>query len=352
MTGFQFYEKRRYRRVSLQDNDGVYCIISGLGESDKAVTVSAVEFSQKGFQFFYIPTKDIDFNQHQAFKLTAIAGSRNLTFPEPIGFEVKWRNIDLRKKRVYVGCEIKKITSTSEEQFIAFIEKEFKFAGQWSEGRRSELKCCAIESEDIASPDSPTGRDNRFESIFNNSHTVMILIDPDNADIVEANPAAVAFYGWSHKELTAKKINEINTLSAKQIFKEMKKAKGGQRKPFCFQHRLANGEIRHVEVFSGPISCSGKQMLYSIVHDVTDRKKAEAEREKMVTELQDATQEIRTLKRILPLCSYCNKIRDAEGHWERFEVYLGKHYQTDISHGICPDCARKHYPGLINKLKL
>ena len=116
----------------------------------------------------------------------------------------------------------------------------------------------------------------RYRSFFDNNHTVMLLVDPENTDIVDANPAAVSFYGWSKQELTDKKITDINTLSNEQVFKEMKRAKTRQRQHFFFSHCLASGEIRDVEVYSGPIKARGRELLCSIIHDITSRKRAEA----------------------------------------------------------------------------
>jgi PAS domain S-box-containing protein len=115
----------------------------------------------------------------------------------------------------------------------------------------------------------------RYRSLFKNNHSVMLLIDPETAEIVDANPAASSFYGWSQQELTSKKITDINTLTNEQVFQEMERAKSEQRSQFFFRHRLANGKVRDVEVFSGPIKLYGKRLLYSIVHDITERKQAE-----------------------------------------------------------------------------
>jgi CHASE1-domain containing sensor protein len=60
--------------------------------------------------------------------------------------------------------------------------------------------------------------------------------------------------------------------------------------------------------------------------------------------LQLALDEVRTLRGIVPICSYCKKVRDDKGYWEQVDVYLHKHSPADISHGICPECAKKHYP--------
>jgi PAS domain S-box-containing protein len=63
-----------------------------------------------------------------------------------------------------------------------------------------------------------------------------------------------------------------------------------------------------------------------------------------ITERKQAEEEIKKLRGILPLCSYCKKIRDDDGHWEQVDVYIYKHSEADISHSICPECMKKHYP--------
>jgi len=115
----------------------------------------------------------------------------------------------------------------------------------------------------------------RYRSLFKNNHSVMLLVDPENADIVDANQAAIIFYGWRLEELTSKKITDINTLTNEQVFQEIERAKTEQRRRFYFCHRLASGEIRDVEVYSGPIAVHGRQLLYSIIHDITERKQTE-----------------------------------------------------------------------------
>ena len=82
------------------------------------------------------------------------------------------------------------------------------------------------------------------------------------------------------------------------------------------------------------------------IEDITERKLAEEEREKLIKELQESIKEIKTLRGILPLCSHCKKIRDDKGYWEQVDVYIHQHTDADVSHGICPECAKEHYPDL------
>lgn len=71
--------------------------------------------------------------------------------------------------------------------------------------------------------------------------------------------------------------------------------------------------------------------------------------EKANTELEKALARIKTLEGILPICSYCNKIRDGQGHWKQLEAYITHHSQAEFSHGICPDCIQHHHPDLTDE---
>jgi len=115
----------------------------------------------------------------------------------------------------------------------------------------------------------------RYRSLFQNNHSVMLLINPESGKIVEANPAALDFYGYSREELLRLHISDINQLPENEVRKEMEKAKAEKRRQFFFRHKLADNQIKDVEVFSGPISFGGKTFLYSIVYDITERKIAE-----------------------------------------------------------------------------
>ncbi len=114
-----------------------------------------------------------------------------------------------------------------------------------------------------------------YNFMFEVNHSMMLLIDPETGRIIDANSSASSFYGYSTEELKRMKISDINALSKEEIFYEMQNAKLQKRNHFYFPHRLANGEIRQVEVYSGPIIRKGKKLLYSLIHDITERKKAE-----------------------------------------------------------------------------
>ncbi|MCF8231945.1 MAG: PAS domain S-box protein [Bacteroidales bacterium] len=124
----------------------------------------------------------------------------------------------------------------------------------------------------------------KYKSLFNDNASAMLLIEPETGKIVDANKSALEFYGYTHAQLTSMKIQQINTLDDASIKADMQKAKKKGRNYSEFRHRLANGAIRNVEEYSGNVTLEGKPLLYSIIHDVTRKKQAEAE----VTRLYEA----------------------------------------------------------------
>lgn len=113
------------------------------------------------------------------------------------------------------------------------------------------------------------------QQVFENNQAIKLILDPKTGSIVDANEAAARFYGYSQAQLQTMNIAEINQLSPEQVKKELASAEREDRLYFNFVHQLASGECRDVEVYSGPITLANSTLLYSIIHDVTERKKAE-----------------------------------------------------------------------------
>lgn len=82
---------------------------------------------------------------------------------------------------------------------------------------------------------------------------------------------------------------------------------------------------------------------------ITRLKNTRAKQNELITRLQTALDEIKVLKGILPICSFCKKIRDDQGYWNQVEVYVKQHSDADFSHSICPECAQIHYPEYTKK---
>ena len=116
-------------------------------------------------------------------------------------------------------------------------------------------------------------REERFRALFHQNSSVLLLIDPDTGNIYDVNKRAVEFYGYSRDQLCSMNIRDINTYSEEKIQEEMENIRQGKKNYLIFSHRLANGEIRDVEVFTGKIKIKEKLYLYSTIHDITEQTK-------------------------------------------------------------------------------
>ncbi|MCX6123032.1 MAG: PAS domain S-box protein [Ignavibacteriales bacterium] len=110
-------------------------------------------------------------------------------------------------------------------------------------------------------------------------------------------------------------------------------------------------EIIDIEVYGSATISRGQPAIIGTIVDITDRKRAEVERERLITELQSTLAEVKTLRGLVPICSNCKKIRDDKGYWTQLEGYLQEHSQAKFSHGVCPDCAEKLYGKYYAQLK-
>lgn len=131
------------------------------------------------------------------------------------------------------------------------------------EAKRKKAEKTLLESEE------------KFRKIFEDYSAVKLLIDPKSGNILDANKTAANYYGWSIEELKQMKISEINTLTTEEIKSKIEHELSDKSMQFEFKHRLKNGSIRDVEVFSSKIKIGNKDVMHSMVHDITERKLAE-----------------------------------------------------------------------------
>jgi PAS domain S-box-containing protein len=115
---------------------------------------------------------------------------------------------------------------------------------------------------------------------------------------------------------------------------------GGLALAFENRYLCKDGSYRWFRWNAAPDPARG--LVYSVARDVTVLKEAEAERERLMKELQAALAEVRTLQEIIPICSYCRKIRDDDNYWHTVEAYISQHTSARFSHAICPACMAEH----------
>ena len=130
---------------------------------------------------------------------------------------------------------------------------------------------CVLLMYPIAAQAEADDADIDFTEMFDLHGSVMLLIDAQTGMIQYANDAACQFYGYTKQQLESMSITQINTLEPQEIELEMQAAINEQRNFFVFKHRLADGQMRTVEVFSYPVSYNNQTFLLSNIHDITDK---------------------------------------------------------------------------------
>jgi PAS domain S-box-containing protein len=128
-----------------------------------------------------------------------------------------------------------------------------------------------------------------YRSLFEGNHAVMLIVDPDTGSIVDANPAACRYYGWDRNAFRSKRIFEIDASRSEEVSAGMKAARSASGGHFLLSHRRADASVRDVEVYSGAIELGGRELLYCIIHDITERKRAEEKLKKTQGELLHAS---------------------------------------------------------------
>lgn len=175
----------------------------------------------------------------------------------------------------------------------------------------------------------------------------LYVIDANNYSIKIANKACpqegLANNLTCHM-LIHHKIEPCNSEGYPCPLAEVRKTK----KPIIVEHRHYDlqGVFRSYEVHGFPI-LNGKGDVVQMIEyalDISERKEAEEQREKLISELQKALAQVKLLSGLLPICSYCKNIRDDKGYWKLIETYISDHSEADFTHGICPECMEKYYP--------
>jgi PAS domain S-box-containing protein len=149
------------------------------------------------------------------------------------------------------------------------------------------------------------------------------------------NPAWEKTLGYSREELQSKKMFEfVHPEDRERTLDQNRRVRGGgQALAFENRYRCKDGSYKWL-LWSATADLE-HQVIYSVARDITERKQAEHERERLVRELQAAFAEVKELQKTLPICMY---IRDDENYWQTVEAYVSQHTNTTFSHGICPAC--------------
>jgi PAS domain S-box-containing protein len=181
------------------------------------------------------------------------------------------------------------------------------------------------------------------------SRDAIVVLDK-NAKVYEANSRFTDMIGYSKKEVYQLHAWDWDAQLKKEKILELVKTVSDAGHHFETRHRRKDGRLIDVELSNNGAVYRGKKLIFCICRDISNKKKAEKEREELIKNLRESLTEIKTLRGILPLCSFCKKVRDDKGYWERVDIYIRKHSDADISHSICPECFKKHYPDISKKV--
>lgn len=159
--------------------------------------------------------------------------------------------------------------------------------------------------------------------------------------------------GLPREKILGRSLTEIGTRSQHRLPEDLFQPTGNAALPSGITP--VEGKIRCADnrerdyIFSKAVIVESDGTItgsVGVMIDITERKKAEAEKEGLINELQEALATVKTLRGLLPVCSFCKKIRDDKGYWQQIEAYIQAHSEAVFSHSICKECAKIHYPEL------
>ncbi len=172
-----------------------------------------------------------------------------------------------------------------------------------------------------------------------------------NGHFQHLNPAWERTLGYSIAELKARPFIEfVHPDDRERTLAQNRRVRAGEQ-ALAFENRYVckDGSIRWL--LWNAAADFQHDVIFSVARDITKRKAAEAENEKLLRDLQSAMAELKTLKEIIPICSYCRQVRDDDNYWQSVETYISKQTHSKFSHGVCPSCYDTHLKPAMDELR-
>jgi len=251
------------------------------------------------------------------------------------------------------------------EEGVAYdLECEFrKFSGEkiwirtaaepvWNDGKIERITGFFMDITDIKhAREALLVKSERLKTLFNAIDDAIFVHPLEKegfAPFVEVNDIACKRYGYTYEEFTNMSAPDITVkpdVEGHAQQKQRSELLKSKHQVFQTYHVKKSGEKFPVEISSNIFHQHEKPYILAVVRDITQRKADEENREKLIAELEEALENINTLRGLLPICSNCKKIRDDQGYWNVLESYIQTHTGASFSHSLCPDCCEKLYCG-------
>ena len=173
-----------------------------------------------------------------------------------------------------------------------------------------------------------------------------LIVSDEQGVIVKCNQSLSEMFAFQEKDLIGKHLLNFftdygsppETPDALRMLMSLGSVKDFQTRSTTYDQRAIDVEMNMVLMRDNTDSITG---TVSAIRDISERKEHERQREEIIKELQDALAKVKQLEGMLPICAWCKKVRDDKGYWQQIEAYISLHTKAGITHGICPECAKK-----------
>ncbi len=262
-------------------------------------------------------------------------------------------NFPLLNKYIVIGDNV---YQSLLEKVVGFL---FGFAllaigfWKWQPGiseRKTGNNKSEIPDHEIMSTENRLVNSLTFQQELLNAIPVPVFYKNKEGIYLGCNREFEAFLGISEGEIIGKSVYDVapKELADGYYEKDMELFNNPGTQIYEFEVKNKSDRIRNVIFHKATFYDSNGEVsgLNGAVLDITARKEAEDEREKLISELKVALDKVKVLSGFLPICASCKKIRDDKGYWNQIEEYIREHSEAEFSHSICPECVEKLYPEL------
>ena len=189
-------------------------------------------------------------------------------------------------------------------------------------------------------------QEEKFAKAFHSSPYAITLTRLSDGHIIEVNDGFLNITGYQYAEIMEKTTVGLHLWDKEEdrVVAVNELSKSGRVQGREFQFRKKSGEMITGLFSAEIIQINNQEFVLSSISDITERKRAETERERLILGLQEALASVKQLSGLLPICASCKRIRDDKGYWTKIEAYIRDHSEAEFSHGLCPDCGKKLYP--------